>query len=31
MTSTAWIFMGVIWVTIFTTIGVSMKKIVGNK
>lgn len=28
MTSAAWIFMGVIWVTIFSTIGISMSKII---
>lgn len=27
MTGAAWIFMGVIWVTILVTIGVSMSKI----
>lgn len=29
MTSAAWIFMGVIWVTIFSVIGISMSKIIN--
>lgn len=31
MTGAAWGFMGVVWVIIFTTIGISMRKIVGDK
>lgn len=27
MTSSAWLFMGCIWVMIFTIIGISMRKI----
>lgn len=30
MTGAAWGFMGVIWVTIFTCIGISMSKIVND-
>ena len=28
MTSAAWGFMAIIWITIFTTVGISMTKIV---
>lgn len=31
MTSAAWIFMGVIWATIFTCIGISMNKIIKDE
>lgn len=31
MTGAAWIFMGTIWVTIFTCIGISMRKIVKDQ
>lgn len=31
MTTTAWIFLGGIWVAIFTTIGISLNKIVNNQ
>lgn len=31
MTGTAWIFMGVIWVTIITCIGISMRKIIKDQ
>lgn len=31
MTSAAWIFMGTIWVTIFTVIGISMSKIIKDQ
>lgn len=31
MTGAAWIFMGIIWVTIFTCIGISMRKIVKDQ
>lgn len=31
MTGAAWIFLGAIWTTIFTTIGISMKTIIKNQ
>ena len=31
MTSAAWVFMGAIWVVIFTCIGISMRKIVNHE
>lgn len=31
MTGSAWIFMGAIWITIFSCIGISMSKIVKGE
>lgn len=31
MTSAAWVFLGVVWTVIFSTILVSLRKILGNK
>lgn len=31
MTGAAWTFMGIIWLTIFTSVGVSMSKILKDQ
>ncbi|SCI21983.1 Uncharacterised protein [uncultured Clostridium sp.] len=31
MTSSAWLFMGCIWAAVFTSIGISMRRIIKNQ